>query len=98
MLGVVWAAWLMLKIIITRFSVEEQREKLKEQIAQRIHDIQLEKIEEQGNVLLAYDKDDNRFLGQAHSVDDLKQVLMQRWPDKIFILNGEPFSALEKAQ
>lgn len=97
-LGVVWAITLVLRLLITRIEHKEFVNNIKQQVADRIHEVQLEKIEESGNLLLAYDKENNRFLGQADSVDNLKTVLMQRWPDRIFIINGEPFSALEKAQ
>lgn len=93
-LGVIWAVWMVLKMIATRAITAQQHEQLKEQIAERIRVVELEKVEEQGNVLLAYDKEDNRFLGQAADVEGIKTALMSRFPNQIFILNGEPFSAL----
>jgi hypothetical protein len=94
-LGVVWAGWMLIKIIVTRVDIAQQHEKLKGQIGERIRVVELERLEDQGNILLAYDQENNRFLGQAQDVDGVKATLMARFPDQIFILNGEPFSALE---
>jgi hypothetical protein len=93
-LGVAWAVWMVLKMIASQAVTAQERERIKEQVAERIRVVELEKIEESGNVLLAYDQENNRFLGQATDVEGIKQTLMSRFPDQIFILNGEPFSAL----
>lgn len=93
-LGVIWAVWLVLKMIATQAITAQQREQLKEQIGERIRVVELEQVVEQGNIILAYDQENRRFLGQATDVDGIKQALMSRFPDQIFILNGEPFSAL----
>lgn len=94
-LGVAWAGWMVLKMIATHAINAQQREMIKEQVAERIRVVELEKIEESGNVLLAYDQENNRFLGQASDIEGIKTALMSRFPNQIFILNGEPFSALE---
>lgn len=93
-LGVIWAVWLVLKMIVSQAVTAQEREQLKERIGERIRVVELEKVEESGNVLLAYDQENRRFLGQAADIDGIKTALMNRFPDQIFILNGEPFSAL----
>lgn len=93
-LGVVWAVWMVLKIIVTRLHIEQQTQELKEQLSERIRVVELEHVEESGNVILAYDKENNRFLGQAMDVDGIKTALMDRFPRQVFILNDEVFSAM----
>lgn len=70
----------------------ELRNELREKLDDKIRVVRLEKYE---NVLLAYDGENHQFLGQGLTEDEIRQILMTRFPDKIFLLNEKPFSALE---
>ena len=57
--------------------------------------IRVVRLEKHDNLLLAYDDENNNFLGQGLTEDEVKERLVTRFPDKIFILNEKPFGDLE---
>ena len=65
---------------------------LKSQLDEKIRVIRIETHDE---LLFAYDAENSNFLGQGQDEDEIKQRLKTRFPDKIFLLNEKPFSALE---
>lgn len=73
---------------------KKDREIIREKLDEQIRVIALEKLEEQ-NVILAYDAENNRFLGQGATEDELEQLIKQRFPRNIFLMNQRIFSAIE---
>lgn len=92
-LSVGWAIGTALSWLF-RFRVEsEQRNELRAMLNEKIRVVHLETVEH--NLILAYDSENNQYLGQGTDVVTVKQNLTLRFPDRIFLLNGEPFSAKE---
>jgi hypothetical protein len=90
--GTVWLIYTIGSIFVRWHSQKEAIKDLKEHLDEKIRVVRLEKYE---NLLLAYDDENNHFLGQGISENEIKERLMSRFPDKIFLLNKEPFSAQE---
>lgn len=93
-LGVCWAVMLVLRFIMFRSEAQEKMDKVRELADERIRIVQLEPVPDKG-LILAYDGEDNRFLGQGLTIDEVKTRIMERFPEKIFLLDGKAFSALK---
>ena len=76
---------------------EIAQRKLLEQADQLIRIVKLEPLPEQGTIL-AYDGENNQFLGQGHNESEVKDNIMKRFPEKIFVLNDRPFTANKKVE
>jgi hypothetical protein len=94
-LGVTWAALLALRFIAERAEFKNNIELVKTEADKRIRIVQLEKIPAQGNLILAYDGENSDFLGQGMSVQEVKESIMARYPEKFFILEDKVFSKLQ---
>lgn len=77
--------------------LDEMQQKFMEQADRMIRIVQLEPLPDQGTIL-AYDKENNQFLGQGKDEDDVKNNIMQRFPEKVFLLNDKPFTANKKVE
>lgn len=73
---------------------KKDREIIREKLDEQIRVVALEKLEEQ-NVILAYDAENNRFLAQGATEDELETVIKQLYPRNIFLMNKRIFSAIE---
>jgi hypothetical protein len=92
-----WFCWGMMLYSILGFIARYRREKelgiqLRESLDKKIRVIRLETHE---NLLLAFDGENHEFLAQGLTEEELKQRIMKRFPEKIFLMNEKPFSALE---
>ena len=94
-LGVTWAVLLALRFIFERADINQKVELVKAEADKRIRIVQLEKIPTQGNLILAYDGENNDFLGQGMTVQEVKDSIMARYPEKFFILEDKVFSKLQ---
>jgi hypothetical protein len=81
--------------LIHMYVVKETVAEMREQIDEIIRVVKLEKVVDQQNLLLAYDGESNQFLGQGFNEEEIKSVLKQRFPRKIFLMNEKPFSAMD---
>lgn len=88
--------FLAVRVIVSRMEHQVALEKVREEADKRIRIVDLENLPEH-NSFLAYDKENNQFLGQGATIEDVKSTIMARFPDKIFILHDKVFSALHKA-
>ena len=78
---------------IARYRFEKELAiELREELDKKIRVIRLET---HGNLLFAYDGENHEFLAQGLTEEELRQKVMTRFPNKIFLLNEKPFSALE---
>ena len=77
--------------------LEKMHQEFMEQADRMIRIVQLEPLPDQGTIL-AYDKENNQFLGQGKDEDDVKNNIMQRFPEKVFLLNDKPFTANKKVE
>ena len=68
---------------------------IREHLDEKIRVVRLEKIEEQQDLILACDGENNRFLAQGKTEEEIQHVIMQRFPKMIFLMNQKPFSALD---
>jgi hypothetical protein len=94
-LGVAWALLLALRFIVERAEFKNKIELVKTEADKRIRIVQLEKIATQGNLILAYDGENNDFLGQGATVQEVKESIMSRYPEKFFILEDKVFSKIQ---
>lgn len=92
MLGLVWAVLISIELIGLRIGAKSKIEKMKEHLDSVIRVIQIETI---GNLLLAYDAENQEFLAQGASIDEVQSNIMSRFPKKIFLLDEKPFSAMK---
>jgi hypothetical protein len=91
-IGAMWLIYTIGGILLRWHSHKEAVEDLKLHLDEKIRVVRLETYE---NLLLAYDEENNHFLGQGLNENEIKERLMARFPDKIFLLNKKPFSAQE---
>ena len=68
--------------------------RLRKAVDEHVRMVHLEHVKDQG-LMLAYDKENNEFLGQGQTLDEVKQMIMRRWPRKIFYLDNDMFTALD---
>jgi hypothetical protein len=94
-LGVAWALLLALRFVVERAEFKNKIELVKTEADKRIRIVQLEKIATQGNLILAYDSENNDFLGQGATVQEVKESIMSRYPEKFFILEDKVFSKIQ---
>lgn len=59
--------------------------------------VKLEPVPEQ-NIILAYDLENNQYLAQGRDETEVKDAIMSRFPEKVFVLNDKPFSASKKVK
>lgn len=71
---------------------DNARMKLMQHADMMIRIVKLEPVPEQ-NIILAYDLENNQYLGQGRDEDEVKSSIMTRFPEKVFVLNDKPFSA-----
>ena len=93
-LGITWAVLTVLNWIVRANSTGEKEQELRAELDRRIRVIRTEKLDEQSTIL-AYDAENNQFLGQGKTVEEMKSIVMERFPDRIFLLEGKPFSKME---
>ena len=81
---------------LLRYTVWKQTvEETKAELAEKIRVVQLEKLPAHADLILAYDAENNNFLGQGFNEDEIKERIMNRYPNHIFILNERIFSAIK---
>ena len=94
-LGVAWAVLIMYNVLQSRIEDSAQIARFKIEADKRIRIVHLEKVPEQ-HLILAYDAENNQFLGQGSSVTEIKENIMSRFPMNIFILDKIVFSRLHE--
>jgi hypothetical protein len=65
---------------------EEEVGRIKAYLDKIIHRVDVQVVD---NVTYWFDQDDHAFLGQGRTVEDLIEVLKQRFPDHVFLLPTE---------
>ena len=89
-------AYLIVRFAIKSFFSAMEHEQVKMQLMEHadrmIRIVQLEPMPEHGTIL-AYDKENNEFLGQGASEVEIKENIMKRFPEKVFLLNDKAFTA-----
>jgi hypothetical protein len=93
-IGILWLVLLCLRFIAERASIKTEMNKVREMADARIRVVQLEPVADKG-LILAYDSENHDFLGQGLSIDEVKARIMERYPEKIFLLDDKVFSALK---
>lgn len=63
-------------------------ETFKEKLDEIIREV---KVEEHNNVTYWFDKENDRFLAQGATVQEIREVLQKRFPKNIFVVNHEIF-------
>jgi hypothetical protein len=82
--------WILLQIIlgvIDGIRIVTLSEKIKQlnQISDLIHQV---KVEKHSDMEYWFDEDDNRFLGQGKTAEDIINHVKSRFPDHIFLIRG----------
>jgi hypothetical protein len=93
-MGILWAVLLGLRFVAERASIKNEINKVREIADARIRVVQLEPVPDKG-LILAYDGENRDFLGQGLSIEEVKARIMERFPEKIFLLDDKVFSALK---
>jgi len=65
---------------------EEEVSRIKAYLDKIIHRVDVQVVD---NVTYWFDQDNHAFLGQGRTVEDLIEVLKQRFPDHVFLLPTE---------
>ena len=93
-LGILWIALQIFDYLSSRANRFEMQRAVREKLDRTIRMVNLEEVPGQNGLILAYDVENNQFLGQGTSVDEIKENIMKRFPERIFLLDGTAFSAL----
>ena len=75
----------------------KERQVIRAELDEKIRVVRLETLPEY-NTILAYDAENNRFLGQGSSEQEIETAIKERFPKNIFILNKRMFSAIPEIQ
>ena len=78
--------------------IREEINETREKLDQIIRMVTVETLPEHDNLILAYDGENHQFLGQGFSKSEVKYNIMKRFPENVFILGDEVFSALKKKE
>lgn len=79
------------------YVAKKERAEIREQLDEKIRVVQLEKLDSH-DMILAYDSENNQFLGQARDEADLEQIIKERFPKNIFIMNQRIFTAIKELE
>ena len=74
---------------------KELETEIRAHLDEKIRVVRLETIAEQQDLILAFDGENDRFLAQGQTEDEVQRAIMQRFPNNIFLMNQKPFSALD---
>jgi hypothetical protein len=93
-IGIAWAVMMVLKLVAARAEIRETVDLVRAEADRRIRVVKLEPVPDKG-LILAYDGENHEFLGQGATDEEIKQRIIERFPEKIFLLNDKVFSALK---
>lgn len=88
---------IVLGYLVDTAEAEIAQKKLMHKADMMIRIVKLEPLPDQGTIL-AYDQENNQFLGQGSDESEVKDNIMKRFPEKIFLLNDKPFTANKKVE
>jgi hypothetical protein len=94
--AVIWLCVMIARAVSLHTNMAQQRDRVMQELDQRVRIVDLENIPGQ-NCILAYDKENQEFLGQGADIEHVKQVIMQRFPSKVFVLGDKVFSGIPQA-
>lgn len=72
--------------LIALSSLSEVEKKIKAHLDEIIHNVNIEQV---GPVQYWYDKDNNQFLCQGQTTEEIVSVLKSRFPDHIFLVEDK---------
>jgi Cu2+-containing amine oxidase len=93
-IGIAWAVMMILKLLVARAEIRQTVDLVRAEADRRIRVVKLEPVPDKG-LILAFDDENHDFLGQGTSDEEVKQRIIERFPEKIFLLNDKVFSALK---
>jgi hypothetical protein len=82
-----WYAMRKIKKLMNNFGDD-----MLDELKKKIIDITIEKS---GDVFFVYRKDDGTFLAQGTDIEKLSDILMEKFPGKLFNCSSEDLAALE---
>lgn len=82
------------KIVVAKIT-KEFREEAMNEIKEKVINAYVEKA---GDTLFVYSKEDGSFLAQGKDLDELTDILMNRFPDKLFNVSPEDLKMLEATE
>ena len=97
LLGIVF--WVLVAYFVMRMTQRARRlSEIEDHVLQeadrRIRVVKLEQVPDH-KTILAFDQENHDFLGQGSDETEVKKCIMERFPEKIFLLDGTPFTALK---
>ena len=93
-IGIAWAVMMILKLLVARAEIRQTVDLVRAEADRRIRVVKLEPVPDKG-LILAFDDENHDFLGHGTSDEEVKQRIIERFPEKIFLLNDKVFSALK---
>jgi hypothetical protein len=93
-IGIAWAVMMIVKFAVARAEIRQTVDLVRAEADRRIRVVKLESVPDKG-LILAFDSENYDFLGQGTSNEEVKQRIIERFPEKIFLLNDKVFSALK---
>jgi hypothetical protein len=92
-IGIVWALFFMLRIFLRAQEHTQNVQKLREHADKMIRVVALESLD--SGTILAFDKENNEFLGQGVTEEEVKKRIIERFPEKVFVLKDNIFSGIQ---
>lgn len=85
------AFWLLFQVVMgfidaKRILELKERVELIKEISDKIHQVKVEKI---GGVEYWFDRDNDQFLGQGATFEEIVSHVKSRFPDHIFLIEGQ---------
>jgi hypothetical protein len=83
---VIYGACQLIGLLVRLSSLEKVHSQLREHLDKIIHNVNIEKV---NNVEYWYDADNQEFLGQGTTVDEVISNLKIRFPEHIFVIKDQ---------
>ena len=69
-------------------ATKELEDSIRNKLDSIIHEV---KVEQHKDTMYWFDKEDDKFIAQGQTLDEIKEVLRQRFPKHIFVLDKQLF-------
>ena len=86
-----WMVYMVIRIYKSMREHEQFIDHIKEELDERIRVVVMEPLSEH-NTILAYDAENNQFLGQGSDKTSMIRNILSRFPNKIFLVEEEAYS------
>lgn len=89
-IAAVYLLWHLLRVYLILRGIVKQSLEVEQRFRERLEQIiHIVKQEQEGDMYYWYDNDNDNFLAQGRTWEDMIAALKERFPDHIFVLNHE---------